>query len=155
MIAATGREKRRTARASGRVARYLERTEPSRRTQMLRQSTIGTVLLASVAMAGGCLVTSGRSIDESGVRVSSDTLRQIEPGVTTEAWLVATLGEPSERTTVEDQEHVEILRYDHTVSKSEGGTVFLLFAGSSETRKTTRTFFEVTEGVVTRYWNER
>jgi hypothetical protein len=122
---------------------------------MLRQLMIGAVLLGAVALTSGCLVMSGKSVDESGVKVSSDTLRQIEPGVTTEAWLLATLGEPTERTAIEDQEHVQILRYDHTVSKSEGGTVFLLFAGGSETRKTTRTYFEVTDGVVTRYWNER
>jgi outer membrane protein assembly factor BamE (lipoprotein component of BamABCDE complex) len=122
---------------------------------MVRQIILAAVLLGGISLTSGCLIMSGKSIDESGVQVSSDTLRQVEPGVTSEAWLVATLGEPSERTTVEDQERVEILRYDYTIAKSEGGTVFLLFAGGSETRKTTRTYFEVTDGVVTRYWTER
>ena len=121
---------------------------------MTRTWLTGIVLGVLVLTASGCLVVSGKSIDESGVRISQETLREVEPGTTTEAWLVATLGEPSERTIVEGQEHVRILRYDLTVSRAEGGAVFLIFAGGSETTHTSRTFFELVDGVVTRYWTE-
>ncbi|MEM7229474.1 MAG: hypothetical protein AAF432_11745 [Planctomycetota bacterium] len=116
--------------------------------------TAGLMSTALILMPG-CLVVSGKSIDESGTQVTSSTLDQIETGVTSEAWLRATLGAPAVETVVEDQPDVRVLRYDHTVEKSEGGAVFLLFAGGSDIRRTTRTYFEIDHGVVSRYWIER
>ena len=112
-------------------------------------------LAALVLAASGCLVVSSKSIDESGVRVTSATLDQIEPGVTTEAWIVATLGEPTARTVVDGDPTLTVLRYDHELHRSGGGTVFLLFAGDHEERRVTKTFFEIADRVVSRYWIER
>ena len=122
---------------------------------MDRQIVIGSLLAAFVIAASGCLIVSGKSVNESGTKISSSTLKQIEEGHTTEAWLVATLGAPDCRTVVKDCESVAILRYDHCVTKAEGGAVFLIFAGGSETTTRTITYFEVTDGVVTRTWTER
>lgn len=122
---------------------------------MLRELTAAALVVGFALTAGGCLVTGGKSIDESGTRITSATLDRIKLGQTSEAWLIATLGEPSERTTVEGQPNVSVLRYEHIVTKAEGGTVFLLFAGGSEQRKVTTTYFECVDGVVSRYWIER
>ena len=122
---------------------------------MLKQSVAVLFMAGVVACAGGCLVMSGKSIDESGVRVTSATLNQIQLGQTTEAWLVATLGDPTDRTEVEGQEGVAVLRYEHVECRSEGGAVFLLFAGGSDIEKRTTAYFEVVDGVITRYWMER
>lgn len=122
---------------------------------MLRKLAAVAVTGIFALSAGGCLITGGKSIDESGTQITSKTLDQIKLGETTEAWLVATLGEPQSRTTVEGQPNVTVLRYEHIVCKAEGGTVFLLFAGGSETRKVTTTYFESVDGVITRYWIER
>ncbi len=105
-------------------------------------------------VAGGCLVMSGKSIDESGVRISRVTLDQVVVGETTESWVVALLGEPNTTRVVNEDADIRILIYRHRVTRSEGGTVFLIFAGGSETTRTSTTYFEVTEGVVTRYWTE-
>jgi outer membrane protein assembly factor BamE (lipoprotein component of BamABCDE complex) len=121
---------------------------------MVRLVILALVLGAFAVAIPGCLVTSGKSIEESGVRVTASTLEQIEPGVTTEAWVRATLGEPTAVTVVEGRENVRVLRYDYTVTKSEGGAVFLLFAGGSTSKTTTRSFFEFTDGVVSRCWTE-
>jgi hypothetical protein len=87
--------------------------------------------------------------------VSASSLSQIEPGTTSEAWLLATLGQPQERTVVEDPNHrIEIFKYRHNVTKSEGGAVFLIFAGGSTKETTTVTYFEVVDGTVQRYWVE-
>jgi hypothetical protein len=86
--------------------------------------------------------------------VSRQTLAQIEPGVTTEAWLRATIGEPTDVSCVEGQEHVRVLKYEHSITKSEGGTVFLIFAGGSEKREVSTTYFEIVDGIVARYWSE-
>jgi hypothetical protein len=114
----------------------------------------GVLGAAFIAFSTGCLVMSGKSIDESGVRVTASTLGQVEPGRTTGAWLIATLGEPTARSSVAGLPGLEILRYDFERRTSEGGTVFLIFAGGKETSACDRTYFEVTDGVVTRYWKE-
>lgn len=110
------------------------------------------LLMSVCGCAGGCLIVRGSSIDETGVKVGSSTLSQIQPGQTTEAWLLAALGEPIRRSAV--NEHTSILRYDHTVTTQKGGTVFLLFAGGDQKEETTSAVFEVTDGVVTKYWTE-
>lgn len=120
----------------------------------MKRLVFAALLIAGVATAGGCLVVSGTSIDERGTAISSQTLRQVEPGVTTEAWVRAVLGEPSDEQCVGEASERKILRYDHTVTVSEGGVVFLIFAGASESRETKSVYFEVTEGLVTRYWTE-
>ena len=104
--------------------------------------------------APGCLVVTGSTVDQSGVRVSQATLGQIEVGVTSEDWIIATLGEPSMRTTVTEEPSVAILRYEYSHTKASGGAVFLIFAGGSSSSDVKVTFFEVTDGVVTRYWTE-
>ena len=115
----------------------------------------GILLASFVSFASGCLIISGKSVNESGTLISSATLNQIEPGHTTEAWLIAMLGEPDRRSDVEGQEGVSVLRYDYCVTKSEGGAVFLIFAGGSETTRVTKTYFEVVDGVVSRSWTEK
>ena len=108
----------------------------------------GTFLSA----AAGCLVTSGSHTDERGTQVSEMTLNQIRPGETTEAWLLATAGEPTTRRAAD--EHTSILRYDHVTTTSSGGTVFLLFAGGKTKEKTSSVIFETKDGVIQRYWTE-
>ena len=110
--------------------------------------------LSSAVLLPGCLITSGNSTEEYGTRITGSTLSQVEPGVTSEDWLKATLGSPHACTPVDDQPGTKIYRYDHTVEKSSGGTIFLLFAGGSTSEKTTSMYFETRDGVVTRYWRE-
>jgi hypothetical protein len=112
------------------------------------------VLCGSVSVMGGCLITSENHEEESGVKVSGATLSKVQTGETTESWLVATLGEPTERACVNEATGVQILRYDHCVQQESEGTVLFLFAGDSSKTSVSRTYFEVTNGVVTRYWTE-
>lgn len=121
---------------------------------MIRQ--IGCVVLgvAFAVSAAGCLVVSGKDYEEHGVKLSDQTLSQIEPGKTTKAWLVAALGEPTSCAPVAGCDNVEVLRYTHTICRDEGGAVFLIFAGGTHEKKTTTAYFEVTDGIVTRYWTE-
>ncbi len=67
--------------------------------------------------AGGCLIVTGNTRHETGVRVSDSTLSQVEPGKTTEAWLLASLGEPTARTRIDCDKKVEILRYEHSTRR--------------------------------------
>jgi len=119
---------------------------------MIRQTIFSIVLAATTLVAGGCLVSKGSSMSEEGVKVSQPTLAQVEIGKTTESWLVATVGEPTSRRKVD--EHVQVLRYDYKQRKNSGGYVFLIYAGGEREEKTSSAIFEVTDGVITRYWTE-
>jgi hypothetical protein len=114
---------------------------------------VAALAAASVLLAG-CLVVSGRSVDEHGTAVSDRTLMQIRPGETTEQWLLAALGPPTERNPVVDQPDTSILKYTYSRSESSGGAVFLLFAGGSTRRTSWTTSFEAVDGVITRHWTE-
>ena len=116
---------------------------------------ITSVLLASFAIsASGCLIISGNSLDQSGVRISQATMNQIEIGRTTEKWVIAALGEPTSRAEVGGDEDITLLRYEYRVRQSRGGAVFLIFAGGSETTRRTTTYFEFTDGYLSRTWTE-
>ena len=121
---------------------------------MVRQLFAASLASAFLAAASGCLVVSGNSVEESGVRVSESTLGQIEVGTTTEAWLLASLGEPTDISDVAGHEGVKIYKYKHVVRKAKGGAVFLIYAGGSTDEKQSVAYFEVTDGIVTRYWVE-
>ena len=121
---------------------------------MIRFAIVDLTLAVCIFCLAGCLVTSSKQVKETGTPVSSNTLRQVEPGVTTTDWLLATLGPPTSRNAVADQHNTEILAYQHEVVRTSRGKVFLLFSGSSNTVDAQRTFFEVADGVVTRYWTE-
>ena len=123
---------------------------------ILRNLLIAAMLFA----ASGCLLTTSNTVNESGVRVSQGTLRQVELGETTDDWLVSALGEPTSRSSAGPASAsaggvgVEIWGYSHERSKKSRGTLFLLFAGSSNKVDRETTYFELTDGVVTRYWTE-
>jgi hypothetical protein len=119
---------------------------------MMREVMCATVLATATLFGGGCLVSKGSSVKESGVKVSQPTLAQIETGKTTESWLIATAGQPTTRTDVDERVH--ILRYEHTTTTKKGGSVFLIYAGAEREEKKSAAIFEITDGVVTKYWTE-
>jgi len=117
---------------------------------LFRNLTIAGLLF----ITSGCLLTSSNSTKESGVQVGSSTLRQIEVGRTSEDWLLATLGPPTSRAAVRGPGNVELLTYNHALTRKSHGSVFLLFSGSSEKVDKNTTYFEVTDGIVTKYWTD-
>ncbi len=121
---------------------------------MIRRMLIGLTAVAFAVTTTGCLVVTGSSYHESGVKVTPTTLDRLELGTTTEAWVIATLGEPTERTEVKGQPNVAILRYEHRTTEHSGGTVLFLFAGGKNESRTSTAYIEVTDGIVTDYRTE-
>ena len=121
---------------------------------LIRHIVLDLTVAAFLFTATGCLIGTSNSVKESGTPVSGTTLRQVEVGKTTESWLLATLGPPTTRAKVNDQPGVEILTYNHRVVRESHGHVFLLFSGSNEKVDSNRTFFEISDGVVSKYWSE-
>ena len=117
---------------------------------LFRNLTIAGLLF----ITSGCLLTSSNSTKESGVQVGSTTLRQIEVGRTSEDWLIATLGPPTSRVAVRGPGNTELLTYNHALTHKSHGSVFLLFSGSSEKVDKSTTYFEVSDGIVMKYWTE-
>jgi len=113
--------------------------------------TILTLGLSALAFtSAGCLIVSNKEVSKSGVEVSENTLAQIEPGKTTGDWLQTTLGPPTVQSKLSNGN--EIWRYTYTETKSSGGAVFLIFAGSDEKSVEHAVMFELKDGIVQRSW---
>lgn len=103
----------------------------------------GVVLL----QAGGC----AQPPKQTGIRIGNVTLEQFEAGVTSEAWLLAVLGEPTSQSVVEGVENTKVFRY--ALGEAAGG-LGALFSGEAS-KNTAVVYFIITNGVVTRFWADR
>lgn len=101
----------------------------------------------------GCI--SGRShvsYGSKGPVVGGDTLRQIKVGVTSKEWLLGTLGEPTSQT--QTPERTEILKYVYTKKVDSKLDIFILLNFDDKREERTSLYFEITDGIVSRYWRE-
>lgn len=116
----------------------------------MRTGIVQLFAVVSIALPlVGCI--SSNPPKQTGVRIGDATLEQLEPGVTTESWLLAILGPPTSASNVEGVKNTMVLRYATGESSSGLGTLF-----SGETNKNTAVvYFVVTEGIVTRFWADR
>lgn len=106
---------------------------------------------ANVVAACTLLATAGCVSSNLGNRVGDETLRQFEAGVTTEAWLLAILGEPSTVAPVVGVENTKVYRYGLT--EQRGG--FMAMVYGDDRRTVSVVYFIITDGVVTRFWADR
>jgi hypothetical protein len=105
-------------------------------------------IVLAVASMAGC---AGSRPSDTGIRIGDETLDQFEAGITTEAWLVAVLGEPTSSCEVEGVKNTKVFRY---ASGESASGLSSLFAGNSS-RTTAVTYFIISEGIVTRFWADR
>lgn len=106
--------------------------------------------VAVLIVSSGCLVATSKKQTQSGNYVAESTFDQIEPGTTSSAWVRATLGEPSDRTKVDNT--VEVWKWTYTQTKKSSGAIFLIFGGEETKESTGNAFVEFKDGVVTRKW---
>lgn len=114
----------------------------------MRRTLRAPLLACGLPLLGGCLAARP---NETGVRIGDETLAQFKAGVTTEAWLVAILGEPSSVGVVEDVANTRVYRY--STGERAGGLGSLLSGPAS--RNTAVVYFIITDGIVTRFWADR
>ena len=121
---------------------------------ILRRPAVVVVVFAGFLclMSSGCLVSSVNHESREGKYVADTTFDQIKPGQTSAAWVKATLGDPSEKTTVEGQGNSEVRKYKYTEKKEGAGAIFLIFGGTSSKEKSGTAFVELKDGVVTNKW---
>ncbi|MBL0921740.1 MAG: hypothetical protein IBJ10_06390 [Phycisphaerales bacterium] len=117
---------------------------------MRTRSARGPALAGAAALTLACSCGSP-PVEESGIRIGDETLRQFRADVTTEAWLVAVLGPPTSWVWVEGVENTKVLRY---ASGEQSRGLLTVFTGAGS-RTTAVTYFIVSDGVVTRFWADR
>jgi outer membrane protein assembly factor BamE (lipoprotein component of BamABCDE complex) len=108
------------------------------------------ILCAGILGLSGCLVGGSSSVHREGSYISEDTLRQVEPGKTSESWVLATLGKPTEKSEIANG--YELWKYSYKETKDSNGYVFLLFGGSDQQVTGGKVFVELKNGVVTKCW---
>ncbi len=100
----------------------------------------------------GCLASGHSYTQAEGRYIGQDTLRKIEPGVTSREWVYAVLGEPTHKNTLSDG--AEIWKWSSKKVTKSSGSVFLLFRGS-ERDVTERTVYVEFDGdIVKRAWKD-
>lgn len=116
----------------------------------------GTPLLAVAAAAllvlPGCLIVSGKDTKLTGAYAAPQDAAQVRIGTTTIDGTIAILGEPSERTT--DETGNETLHYRWTMESADGGAVFLIFAGGSNTTVEQTLHIAFKDGIAARKWRD-
>ena len=115
---------------------------------MKRPLAIGVCL--ALPLLSGCLVGSHESESYSGTTVSAPTFDQIEPGKTTKAWVLGTLGEPSSKTDIENGE--ELWKWSYTKTQKSNGYFLFVFGGSSEKSASGAAYVQIKDGLVTKKW---
>lgn len=106
---------------------------------------LATLLLVALC---GCATAH----HESGIRIGDPTLAQFKAGKTSERWVLAVLGEPTSRATVEGEDDVHVLRY--SLVEERGGFFAALFGSGSATTVST-VYFIVSKGTVESLWADR
>ncbi|MGD2093753.1 MAG: hypothetical protein PVH77_01970 [Phycisphaerales bacterium] len=115
------------------------------------QTTLFLLMIIMAVVLAGCVATEN-NVHYTGVE--SSHLRQIERGSTTKDELLAIVGEPTEQSMTEDG--AEILRY---ACKEIKDSKFAMFpppiAIEDKKEKEHTVAFELKDGIVQRYWEER
>ena len=115
-----------------------------------RTLLVALFLVALSLFIGGCRAVTGPEAKNEGKYVSRKTIDSITPGETSAAWVLAVLGEPTERTVVSPSH--AIWKYAYNETKTSGGYIFLV-VGANKTKVADRAvFIEIENDIVKKTW---
>lgn len=119
----------------------------------IMSTSLAVLCVVTAFNASGCISSrSDVTYGPKGPAVKSSTLRKIKAGRTSEAWVLGVLGEPTSETVTPDG--TKVLRYEYT-KKVDSDFEMPLFIDSHDKREEcTVYFFEINDGIVTRFWKE-
>lgn len=115
----------------------------------LRNLALPTALL-SLALSG-CIMSSNGRTSQSGQYVSPKTFDQIQDGNSKE-YVLAILGHPTSRTSLEDG--VEIWKWRYTETRDSSRQIIFLLNTSNKNEAEHNTFVEFEDGLVTNAWRD-
>jgi hypothetical protein len=105
----------------------------------------------SAFVLSGCI--SARSdvrYGPTGPTVGHETIRQVQAGQTSKEWVLGTLGIPTSETAT--PEGTEILKYVYTKKVDCDLSFCIFFDFDDKHEERTVYYFEIADGVVTRFW---
>lgn len=120
----------------------------------IRQTLAVAALLASTAFLSGCLFNGSNSVRMEGRYIGDSTLAQIKPGQTDKTWILASLGEPTRKSSLTDQNN-EVWVWDYRKIKHSNTEIFLIFDGDKRTEISQHVYVEFDGDLVSRAWSDR
>jgi hypothetical protein len=120
----------------------------------LRRQPVRNLIVAGLLfLASGSLLSASGSSSSSERAVESAVRRTVIVGETSRAELVRRFGQPATQALRRAPGEVEIVGYNHEVIARPPFRLLPLL--SFPRRNPADTFFEITDGIVTRFWTER
>jgi outer membrane protein assembly factor BamE (lipoprotein component of BamABCDE complex) len=110
------------------------------------------VLLLMGLVISGCVVSSDTTTRESGNKINSSSLKQLEPGKTTKEWTEAVLGAPSSRNKLDSG--TEVWKYEYSKTVNNEFAIFLLLGSENEKKINQSVCLEFKDNILTKYWSE-
>ena len=121
--------------------------------RMVASMRLAVLCAAFGLVLSGCI--SGRSNISYGPKgpvVGHETIRQIEVGQTSKEWVLGTLGTPTSATAT--PEGTEILKYVYTKNVDADFSFCIFFDFDDKREERTVYYFEIADGIVTKFWKE-
>lgn len=115
-------------------------------------STISTVLLASPTFLGGCLLSQTKSTRISGAYVQPNDLSRVKTFDSTQDDVLDILSEPSTRKVHDDG--TETWSWNWSRSEKGSGSLFLIFAGSSDKHIEESAHITFDQGIAIKKWRD-
>lgn len=109
-----------------------------------------TAVLFLALVLGSCIIHVDSKVHRTGRTVGEETLRQIEPG-RDESFVLALLGEPTRRMTVESG---ELWKWESTETRTREGGLIFVFSTEPEDTTVSAVWVELRAGKVVRQWRD-
>jgi hypothetical protein len=113
---------------------------------------MGAAMLACSLLSSGCLINSHSRTEYSGEYVSPTAFSRVEVGESKRDFVLAALGEPTCKSTLDDG--AELWKWKYKRTHCGNGSVFLLIDASDHTEKEGAAFVMFREGVVAKKWQD-
>jgi hypothetical protein len=117
-----------------------------------KAALVSAVLLASPAFLGGCLLSQSKSTSISGAYVQPSDLSRVKIDRSTEDDVLDILSEPTTRK--ENKDGSETWTWNWTRKERGSGSLFLIFAGSSDKHIEESAHITFEHGVAVDKWRD-
>jgi outer membrane protein assembly factor BamE (lipoprotein component of BamABCDE complex) len=117
----------------------------------LARLALPAAALSIPLLFSGCIIHADSHVHRTGVEVSRETLAQVEPGRKKD-FVIALLGEPTSRTTLEGG--TEIWKWTYTEKRVRRGSLFLILDSDTTQERNGATYVQFEDEVVAKAWQD-